>query len=200
MSDNLKKLTWENHKKAERAAFMQRLIKKNITPPQYYKYLKNQAIAYIALEHYATLAGWFDFDNEDLYLLKRGAAMLDDIDEMEKTHGFTDAPILSTTTAYVDYIQQIRKDREKLFAHVYVRHMGDLSGGQIIKRLIPGPTRVYEFDTDVDQLKQTVRKRLHDGLVDEANQCFIMVQNFLQELEDSFVGDMGEGSSSIRKD
>lgn len=191
MSDNLKKLTWENHKKAERASFMQRLIKKSITPSQYYEYLKNQSIAYIALEYHASLAGWFDFENEDLYPLKRGAAMLHDIDEMERIHGFTDVPILSTTVAYVDYIQQIKEDRDKLFAHVYVRHMGDLSGGQIIKKLIPGPTRVYEFDTDVNQLKQAVRKRLHDGLVDEANTCFIMVQNFLQELENSFNGNLG---------
>lgn len=191
MSDSLKTLTWENHKKAERTAFMQRLIKKNITPQQYYTYIKNQSLAYIALENYATLLGLFDFENEDLYPIKRGAAMLDDIEEMEKVYGFEEAKILSTTKSYIDYIKEIRKDKDKILAHLYVRHMGDLSGGQIIKKLVPGPTRVYEFDCDTNILKDAIRKRLHDGLADEANICFSMVQEFLQELEDSFVGNLG---------
>jgi len=29
-------------------------------------------------------------------------------------------------------------DPHKVMAHVYVRHMGDLSGGQMIKKKIPG--------------------------------------------------------------
>ena len=66
--------------------------------------------------------------------------------------------------------------------------MGDLSGGQIIKKLIPGPTNLYEFEGDTQDLKNKIREKLHDGLVDEAKICFSMVQNFLEELEQYFNG------------
>ena len=182
----LKELTWENHKKAERTKFMQRLIKRNITPYQYYVYLKNQAEAYRTLEYHASLQGMFDFKNEDLYPILRTANMLLDIEEMEITYSFGEAPIFGSIQKYQEYINQIKSDKDRLLAHVYVRHMGDLSGGQIIKKLVPGPTHAYEFDCNPEELKNAVRKRLHDGLVDEANVCFSMVQEFLEELEEYF--------------
>lgn len=191
MTENLKKLTWENHKNAERTKFMQRLMKKDVTPHQYYIYLKNQYVSYLALEYYSILQGMFDFENEELYPLLRSASILQDIEVMERDHGFLEAPIFSATKEYEEYIKTIKNDKEKLMAHVYVRHMGDLSGGQIIKRLVPGPTHLYEFGVDPNELKTAVRKRLHDGLVDEANTCFIMVHKFLEELEENFVRSMG---------
>jgi heme oxygenase len=68
--------------------------------------------------------------------------------------------------------------------------MGDLSGGQIIKKLVPGPTNLYEFEGDVEELKTAVRSKLHLGLEEESKVCFAMVQKFLEELEES-VGHMG---------
>jgi len=187
----LKELTWENHKKAERTKFMQRLIKRNITPQQYYVYLKNQAEAYRTLEYYASLQNMFDFENEELYPILRTASMLQDINEMEDAHEFKDAPIFGSIQLYQEYISKIKNDKNKLLAHIYVRHMGDLSGGQIIKKLVPGPTQTYEFGSNPEDLKTAIRKRLHDGLVDEANACFIMVQKFLEELEQYFDDNMG---------
>ena len=187
----LKELTWENHKKAERTKFMQRLIKRNITPYQYYVYLKNQVEAYRALEYRASLQGMFDFENEDLYPILRTSNMFLDIDEMEITYSFGDSPIFESVKKYQEYINQIKNDKDRLLAHIYVRHMGDLSGGQIIKKLVPGPTHTYEFGSDPEHLKTAVRKRLHDGLVDEANVCFVMVQEFLEELEQYFDNNLG---------
>lgn len=191
MSENLRKLTWENHKKAERTKFMQRLLKRNITDYQYYVYLKNQTEAYRTLEYHASLLGMFDFEKDDLYPILRTANMLEDVIEIESDGVLTHPPILPSVEKYKEYIEEIKNDEDKLLAHVYVRHMGDLSGGQIIKKLIPGPTRVYDFNADAEDLKNAVRKRLHDGLVDEANKCFVMVQEFLDELEEYFDGNVG---------
>jgi len=187
----LKELTWQNHKKAERTQFMQRLIKRNITSHQYYVYLKNQVEAYRALEHYASVFGMFDFENEDLYPILRTANMLQDVNEMEDAHGFEEPPIFGSVEKYREYIKQIKSDKDRLLAHIYVRHMGDLSGGQIIKKLVPGPTHTYEFGSNPEDLKNAIRKRLHDGLVDEANVCFVMVQEFLEELEQYFDDNVG---------
>ncbi len=50
---NLRELTKEEHRRAERTAFMNRMLKKQITPYQYYVYLSNQLYVYIALEYCA---------------------------------------------------------------------------------------------------------------------------------------------------
>lgn len=181
--DNLKNLTKAEHRNAERTAFMSRMIKRNITPEQYYVYIKNQAYVYSVLEHYADILGIFDGEMANL---KRSVPLFEDCLEMEIMNRFTNAPILPASKKYVDYIEEIQKDKDRLFAHIYVRHMGDLSGGQIIKKLVPGPTNLYEFEGDITDLKNKIREKLHDGLVDEAKVCFNMVQNFLEELEQYF--------------
>lgn len=181
--NNLRELTKEAHRSAERTSFMNRMLKKEITPEQYYVYIKNQLFVYTTLEYYASEAGVFD---EKMSEIMRGPALLEDVMEMELENDFEEAPILNASYEYVKYIQGIQKEYSRLLAHVYVRHMGDLSGGQIIKKLVPGPTNLYEFGEDVDDLKNLVRSKLHDGLEKESKVCFSMVQKFLEELEEYF--------------
>jgi heme oxygenase len=166
---------------------MNRMLKKQITPKQYYVYVKNQLFMYTNLEYLANNSGIFDGDMKHLM---RGPNLLDDALEMEVENGFSASPIFESSHEYVRYIETIKDDRDRLFAHIYVRHMGDLSGGQIIKKLVPGPTKLYEFDGDVEELKNLVRSKLHDGLEAEAKVCFSMVQKFLEELE-AYFEDMG---------
>jgi heme oxygenase len=163
------------------------MLKKQITPEQYYVYIKNQLFVYTTLEYYAAGEGIFD---GEMIKVMRGPALLNDLLEMETSNNFNEASILPSSHEYVKHIQSIKKDRDKLLAHVYVRHMGDLSGGQIIKQLVPGPTNLYEFGENVEELKNMVRSKLHDGLEAEAKICFSMVQKFLEELEMHF-GNMG---------
>ena len=47
---NLKELTWENHKSAERKKFASVLMSGKITPKLYYRYLTNQFYMYNILE------------------------------------------------------------------------------------------------------------------------------------------------------
>jgi heme oxygenase len=184
--NNLKELTHEQHKNAERSLFVKKLLKKEITPYQYYIYLSNQFLMYTTLEGYATQAGVL----KGIENIARGIAMSKDLQELEKEHGFKIPIHLKTTSDYMQYIFKISEDPEKLLAHVYVRHMGDLSGGQIIKRFVPGSGQHYQFDEDVIELKEKVRAKLHDGLADEAKVCFNMIKTFMEELENSFA-DMG---------
>ena len=79
---------------------------------------------------------------------------------------------------YMDHIMSIKDDPHKLMAHIYVRHMGDLSGGQMIAKRVPGSTKFYQFNEDVDVLKDKIRTRLDDTMADEAKICF----NFATEL------------------
>ena len=79
---------------------------------------------------------------------------------------------------YTDHLLTIKDDPHKLMAHIYVRHMGDLSGGQMIAKRIPGSAKFYQFDEDVNVLKDKIRTRLDDSMADEAKICF----NFATEL------------------
>lgn len=182
MTTNLRELTLDNHRRAERSRFIQRLIKREMTPYEYYVYMYNQLMAYYALETACNTRDIFKGMEE----LKRGSNISKDVSELESEYGFEAPELTKATDKYVKYIQSISCDKEKLLAHVYVRHMGDLSGGQIIKRLVPGSGLHYSFDGDVNELKEKIRSKLNDDMATEANKCFDMIYEFFTELEIKF--------------
>ena len=179
--NNLKELTREQHKNAERSIFIKKLLKKEITPYEYYVYLCNQFLMYNLLEVCALSSGVLKGIEE----LIRSDAMSKDILELEVEYNFKNSPLLKSTFNYMRHIHSISNDTEKLLSHVYVRHMGDLSGGQVIKRFVPGSGEHYKFETNVDLLKERVREKLHDGLAEESKVCFNMIKEFMEELESS---------------
>jgi heme oxygenase len=65
---------------------------------------------------------------------------------------------------------------------VYVLHMGDLSGGQMIARKAPGEGRMYQFDTDKPALKESIRTKINDDMAEEAKYCFTASTNLFKEL------------------
>ena len=81
---------------------------------------------------------------------------------------------------------------EKLYAHVYVRHLGDLSGGQMIKRKTPGPNRYYIFKHgEAKEYKRIVKERVESYLnvyeinvLPEAIFCFESATKLFKEMYD----------------
>jgi heme oxygenase len=73
-------------------------------------------------------------------------------------------------------------DNDSLLAHMYVRHFGELHGGQIIKAKTPGKGIMYEFEGDTKVLIEEFRKLLHDGMEDEAKACFSFASELFDEL------------------
>ena len=72
---------------------------------------------------------------------------------------------------YYHYILSIAKDHDKVLAHLYVWHMGDLFGGQMIKTIVDAPHRALDFK-DAGALRTAFRAKLDDRLGDEANVAF----------------------------
>lgn len=179
---NLRQLTLDSHKRAERSDFMRRITKKGITPYQYYVYLSNQLLCYYALETAALNRGLL----KGIELIQRASNLSKDLTELEGLYGFTIPGHLKATDKYLRYIESISTESDRLMAHIYVRHMGDLSGGQVLRKLVPGSGQHYEFKEDVDDLKEKIREKLHDGMADEANRCFDMIHEFFEELESVF--------------
>jgi len=173
---SLKELTAENHRSAERKKFAKTLMSGSIDPALYYKYLTNQFYIYAILETRLPLA---ELGIEDI---RRANLIRDDLQELESTYGlvYSGALITRSTQEYLDYVQQAK---DSLIPHMYVRHFGDMYGGAMIAKCIPGSGKMYEFK-DKELLKSKVRAILDDSMADEANKCFEFAIRLFTELED----------------
>jgi heme oxygenase len=174
--NRLKDLTWEYHKDAERQTFVKAMFKKELTDEQYALYLWHQHACYDVLEAFAMMHGCFN----DIPALRRAPSILEDAKELwpdGKSVNYTQAVI-----DYLDHLKTIGADPDKIMAHVYVRHMGDLSGGQMIAKRVPGQGRYYQFDCDVEEYKQKIRERCNDEMADEAIVCFKFATQLFKEL------------------
>lgn len=172
MANSLKELTKDVHHDAERKPFAKLLLSGNITPQQYYVYLFNQFHMYQALESKLDLSGIED--------IARHNKIRDDIHELESLFDIKPKTLFKSTVDYIRYINSIH-DQQRLLAHLYVRHFGDMYGGQIIKKRIPGSGSMYDFD-NVEFLKQTVREKLTDDMAEEAKVCFNYAIRLFEEI------------------
>ena len=173
---SLKELTYEHHRNAERQKFVKTLMGGNIPPKVYAEFLYNQYVAYNILEVCAMAEGVLN----DLPDIRRAPKILEDFQELWGKDAEPPKPKPSIQK-YVDHIMSIKEDPEKLMAHIYTRHMGDLSGGQMIKKRIPGEGRLYMF-TDPDSLKTAIRSKLNDNMADEAKICFEYATELFKEM------------------
>jgi heme oxygenase len=174
---NLKELTWEHHKNAERQVFVKELLSGNISNERYAQYLYNQHPAYDLLEALATRHGLFD----DIMSVKRASAILEDFNELwdDESRKPNLCPVVQD---YIDHLRTIMDDKDKIMAHVYVRHMGDLSGGQIIAKRVPGKGLFYKFDNDVETIKDKIRTQINDSMAEEAKLCFDFAARLFHEM------------------
>ncbi|MEL6222785.1 MAG: heme oxygenase (biliverdin-producing) [Cyanobacteria bacterium J06627_8] len=118
----------------------------------------------------------------------------------------------SSGEAYVQRIRDIsNNDPVLLVGHSYTRYLGDLSGGQILKRIAQQAmnlndgegTAFYEFDdiSDEKAFKNTYRQAMDDlpideetadRIVEEANAAFGMNMQLFQELEGNLIKAIGQ--------
>lgn len=172
---SLKELTAENHRSAERKKFAKTLMSGSIDPALYYKYLTNQFYSYVMLESKLPLV-FLEIEE-----IRRANLIRDDLQELETTHGFVYSGALITRSTQ-EYITYCESTKNSLIPHMYVRHFGDMYGGAMIAKRIPGSGKMYQFE-DKELLKTKVRAILDDSMADEANKCFEFAIRLFGELE-----------------
>jgi len=173
---SLKELTYEHHRNAERQEFVKVLMGGSIDEKLYATFLYNQYVNYNILETVAMASGVLN----GLPDIRRAPKILEDYIELwdDGDNPPTTSP---SSKEYADHIMSIAGDADKLMAHVYTRHMGDLSGGQMIRKKIPGAGKMFDFD-DPDALKTAIRAKLDDSMADEARICFDFATKLFQEM------------------
>lgn len=163
----LRDITNDKHREVENLPFIQKLLKGELTKDEYVFYLYELYTIYKMIESYTKASGLL----EGLTDIERTEKIGQDLDELAPNYS---RELLDNTKEYIDYLASLFVSEEKrnlLFAHVYVRHMGDLYGGKLIARTVPGQGRAYQFEDRPGLIKE-FNKKLYIELGDEANRAF----------------------------
>jgi heme oxygenase (biliverdin-producing, ferredoxin) len=144
LPQRLKAATREWHARAERSGVMGALLAGAVGRDAYVALLANLRAIYGALE--AALG-----DTPRLAAIARGAALDADL----LSFGGTAHAPLPQSLAYAARLQTLRGPQgHRLWAHVYVRYLGDLHGGQLLARRVRAlfgdnaGTRFYDYGSD----------------------------------------------------
>ena len=145
LDERLRRETRLLHKAAERAGVMQLLLKSGLPLHAYAAFLFNLQAIYAALEEAlkhprkdACIARIFNAD------LQRSASQAADLDALAEHQTFA---LEGATQKYVARLRKLDPEAPRcLVAHAYVRCLGDLNGGQALKRLV---SRQYGLAQDL---------------------------------------------------
>jgi heme oxygenase len=161
----LKEQTHEKHKEAETQSFIKEIFQKRVDKNKYAEYLYQLYLIYHAMEN---IAGPKLGTYEGIPGLYRSKAIFEDFQELavpDKTY-----TIKESTLKYIQYIMDITEHND-LVAHMYVRYLGDLNGGQIFAKLIPGSGTMFQFENK-EELTNNFRAKLNDNMGAEACVAF----------------------------
>lgn len=173
----LREYTNAKHREAEGTPFVQYMLHGNITPEHYALYLQQMQIVYRNIEYFAEINGIL----HGLPDIKRAEYMLEDLAELGVK---LPEKILPSIEAWRQHIINLHYTGQKhlILAHVYVRHMGDLYGGKIIAKRVPGSGRCYQFE-DRPALIKALDARLSTDIVDEALRAFDLAIAVFEDLQ-----------------
>jgi len=151
LASRLRLETQDLHRQSERSGFMAALLRGRLDRPGYAALLLNLQAIYAALE--AGLARLTRASDIDFTPLHRSAALGRDLQHLAAHAGGDDA-LRPATRRYVQRLQALAgTDAPLLMAHAYVRYLGDLHGGQVLRQRVSGllgltdtrGTSFYEF-------------------------------------------------------
>jgi heme oxygenase len=185
-STRIRTATWANHERAAASRFMGELVAGRLDHEAYADLVAQHWFVYGVLEEAAAahrsdpVAGAFVVDG-----LERVGALEADLTALVGPGWSDEVSPTEATIAYCDRMREVCFDWPGGFvAHHYTRYLGDLSGGQIIRRAIEQAYDVrddagiafYVFDElgDLDEFKQRYRTNLDAAPWDAAEQARIV--------------------------
>lgn len=173
----LREITNDKHRQIENTALIQHMFDGKFTKEEYVSYLFELQQIYAVLESLSEKADLLN----DLDGIQRYAKISSDLNELNREYS---RPVTESTKKYLNYLLEIFLDPSRkhlLFAHIYVRHMGDMFGGKILSRLVPGSGKAYEFENRA-QLVKDFQDKITLDLGPEANRSFDYFIDIFTEL------------------
>ncbi len=138
LADLMKARTWALHTEAERTGLVSDMLHRRLTRKAYVIYLRNLLVIYQSLEAdrnallpYPEITPYFQNN------LFRTPSIELDLTHLCGAETWRDLPVLEVTQNYGAAIKAARTQNLPAFlGHVYVRYLGDLNGGQILKKIL----------------------------------------------------------------
>jgi len=203
LAEKLKLGTQQSHTNAEHTGFMKNFLSGGITKESFCQLLSNLYFVYSQLES-ELQSHQTDPMISKMYFpeLNRKANLEKDLSFYYGEHwpdNITPSPAAQT---YVSRLRELSTTEPTLLiAHSYTRYMGDLSGGQSLKKIVQSVFNLeehqgicfYVFDEipDLNEFKNLYRQRLNelilseelqDQVVAEANNAFTLNIAMLRDL------------------
>jgi heme oxygenase len=166
ITTTLRELTAEAHKKAEDTVFMRLLMAKAITEEEYMSYLTQITLVYTGLEYAAEKVGIL----KELDGISRLDNVRADLAELNAKLGTRSKLHWETISYYNDILDMTGRDT--ILGHFYVRYAGDMYGGQMLRMLVPGSGKLYDFGDKLPVLRQRMRELATPNLAEHANHAF----------------------------
>lgn len=209
----LREGTKKSHSMAENMGFVKCFLKGVVEKKSYRKLVMNFYFVYSAMEEEMEKLRDHPVISKIYFpQLHRKQSLEEDLRFYFGSNWREEISVSPAGKAYVERIREIAKSEpELLVAHSYTRYIGDLSGGQILKKisqkamnLTDGEgTAFYEFEdiSDEKAFKNEYRQALNElpidietaeKIVDEANDAFGMNMELFQELEGNLIKAIGQ--------
>lgn len=173
---SLKEATAERHKLAESTPFMKSVFAGKMNQDLWADFTYQKMLFYNGIESVAGACGL----TKDLIDISRAHYLYRDYKKM--TNGEYRHSYRQITIDYYKYILNLYPDSTKIMAHLYVWHMGDLFGGQMIKKIVNAPHESLDFKNP-DILKEKIRAKLSNNMADEANVAFDWAIKILSDFD-----------------
>ncbi len=208
----LREGTKKSHSMAENVGFVKCFLKGVVEKESYRKLVTNLYYVYSAMEEEMEKQRQHPLVSKMYFPeLNRKPSLEQDLFYYYGPNWREEISISPAGKAYVERIREVSNNRpELLISHLYTRYLGDLSGGQILKKIAKTAmkleegqgTSFYEFEAIADEkaFKNKYRETLDtlpideataQDIVDEANAAFGMNMKLFNELEGNLVKAIG---------
>jgi heme oxygenase (biliverdin-producing, ferredoxin) len=212
LAAKLREGTKKSHSMAENTGFIACFLKGTVEKNSYRKLVTNLYFVYSAMEE-----EMHKHSNDPLLSqlffpeLDRKGSLEQDLAYYYGSNWRDEVKPSAATQKYIDRIHQVANEEPSLMvAHLYTRYLGDLSGGQILKKIAQNAmnlkdgqgTAFYEFERipNEKEFKQKYRAAMDnlpideataDRIVDEANDAFGKNMVMFKELEGNLIKAIG---------
>ena len=214
LAGQLREGTKKSHTMAENTGFIACFLKGVVEKTSYRKLISDLYFVYKAMEE--------EIDRlvqEDHPVIKhigfkelfRRQTLEKDLEFYYGNNWLDQIKISESAKSYVDRIRLVANESpELLVGHHYTRYIGDLSGGQILKKIAKKALNLrgddglnfYEFKLIEDEKlfkksysetlnKLPIDQKIADNIIDEANEAFAYNMNMFRELEGNLISVLG---------